>query len=204
MGTAAAKYGHEASLIKLGKPMQVGGVGQGTETCRYAIKTFLAIKHSDDNRGHLREWTAPIVDGNGVNLPGFLGMDSLEGNRAIADAGNGRLIYPGPGEVKIILPPGSIEMPIVKSQSGRPCILVDEYAKVVAKPPGGVKDPTHTPTVKKAKVVTPPTANEPLSSQLNKYEKPRGFYFLAVEDQPITSTPFAKEGDTLKTEATPR
>ena len=87
----------------------------------------------------MHEWTSPIVEGNGEHLPGLLGMDSLECNRAIIDAGNGRLIYPGPGEVNIILPPCSIEMPIVKSPSGHPCILVDEYAKVLATPPGGVK-----------------------------------------------------------------
>ena len=112
--------------------MKIGGVGQGRETCNYALKMNLAVEHIGDGTAHLHEWTAPIVEGSGEHLPSLLGMDSLEANRAIIDTGTGRLIYPGPGEVTINLPPGSVEMAIVKSPSGHPYIVVDEYAKVLA------------------------------------------------------------------------
>lgn len=165
---------------------------------RADVRTDLAIKPSDDNQGHLHEWKAQIVEGNDERLPGTLGMNSLESNRAIIDAGNGRLIHPGPGEVKVILPQGSIEMPIVKSPSGHPCILVDEYAEVLAKPPGGVTEPIPTLTVKKATAVTPPPVREPLSSMIRKYEKPRGLTVLVVEDQPIASAAVAEKGDAVE------
>ena len=124
----AVENGVPVEQVKLDKPMTIGGAGKGTETCNYALKTTLAVEHSD-GAAYLHEWEAPTVEGNGEHLPGLLGMDSLEKNKAIIDAGNGRLIYPGPGEVKIILPPGSIEMPIVKSPSGHPCIVVDDYRR---------------------------------------------------------------------------
>ena len=149
LAMAAKKNGVPVEQVKLDKPMKIGGVGQGTETCNYALKTTLAVEHIGDGASHLHEWTAPIVEGNGEHLPGLLGMDSLEKNRAIIDAGRGRLIYPGPGEVQIILPPGSIEMPIVKSSSGHPCIVVDEYAKLITAKVGGLQEPTPTLTVTK-------------------------------------------------------
>ena len=61
LGVAAAEHGHEVSQIKLANPMQMRGVGHGTETCRYALRTVLAIEHADNHKAHLHEWTAPIL-----------------------------------------------------------------------------------------------------------------------------------------------
>ena len=94
LAMVAKQNGVPVEQVKLDKPMKIGGVGQGTETCNYALKTTLAVEHIGDGASHLHEWTAPIVEGNGEHLPGLLGMDSLEKNRAIIDAGRGRLIYP--------------------------------------------------------------------------------------------------------------
>ena len=63
-------------------------------------------------------WTPPIIEGTGEGLPGLLGLNNLEENRAILDIGSRKMIYPGPGEVKYILPPGSIEMPLQKNPHG--------------------------------------------------------------------------------------
>ena len=52
--------------------------------------------------------------------------------------------------------------------------------------------------VKKATAVPPPPAKDPLASQLNKYKKPRGLKVLVVEDQPIASALFVKEGCTVE------
>ena len=185
--------------------MKIGGVGQGTQTCQYALKTTLAVEHLGDGAAHLHEWTAPIVEGDGEHLPGLLGMDSLEANRAIIDAGNGRLIYPGPGEVNIILPPGSIEMPIVKSPSGHPCIVVDEYANVIKAQAGGVKTPIPTLTVTPVNLSTPakprvaPAASSSTYLALDTRERsPRNPRVLIVEEQPIVSILFTENGYTVE------
>ena len=75
----------------------------------------------------------PIVVGTGEGLPGLLGLDSLEQNRAMLDVGGKKMIYPGPGELVYNLPPGSIEMPLQKNpHGGHLCLTVDEYAQALA------------------------------------------------------------------------
>lgn len=87
------------------QPLDVAGVGKGAQTCTYRIKATIAIPQ-DDGSSELFQWPAPIVEGDGANIPGLLGMDSLGKNRAIIDIGNKRLIYPGPGPVEFTFPPG--------------------------------------------------------------------------------------------------
>ena len=128
-----------------------------------------------------------------MHLPGLLGMDSLEKNRAIIDAGKGRLIYPGPGEAQIILPPGSIEMPIVKSPSGHPCIVVDEYAKLITTKAGGANEPIPTLTATQP-TAEPAKTNEVLQASAHpakpQHERPRHLRVLVVGEQPVASALF--------------
>jgi hypothetical protein len=76
------------------------------------------------------------VEGNGEDLPGLLGLRSLETDRAILDMGNKKLYFPGPGEVKIELPPGSIEVPLEKAPSGHLVMPIDDYEKIVKRTGG--------------------------------------------------------------------
>ena len=54
----AVDNGVPVEQVKLDKPMTIGGVGKGTETCNYALKTTLAVEHSDGT-AHLHTWEAP-------------------------------------------------------------------------------------------------------------------------------------------------
>ena len=71
------------------------------------------------------------MEGDGSGLPGLLGLRTLEHERAILDTGNHELIFPGPGRVKIELPPGSTRIPLHKAPSGHLVMVVDDYEKVV-------------------------------------------------------------------------
>ena len=98
LAICAKENGAEVTTDKLDKPFIVGGVGCGTQTCNYRLNINLAVPRTDGT-ATIMKWRPPIVEGGGAHLPGLLGLDSLEENRAILDVGNKKMIYPGPGEV---------------------------------------------------------------------------------------------------------
>ena len=193
LASKAKDAGMKVEQVLFEKPMKIGGVGSGTQECRYALKTTLAVNHIGSDESHPHTWSAPIVEGDGSHLPGLLGMDSLEKNRGIVDVGGGRLIYPGPGEVQIILPPGSIEMPIVKSPSGHPCVVVDQFAKLPRQQAGGVKEAVPTLAVTPVAKPSGSARQEPYATKPSI--NPR---ILIVEEQPIASIFFAERGFTVE------
>jgi len=81
--------GANVTQTKMDKPFTIGGVGHGTQTCNYRLNVDLAVPHCDGTASY-RNWKPPIVEGTGSGLPGLLGLDSLEENRAIIDTGNKR------------------------------------------------------------------------------------------------------------------
>ena len=56
-----------------------------------------------------------IVEGAGRNLPGLLGLRTLERERAILDCGQKMLLLIGEGDTKLELPPGSTSIPLHKA-----------------------------------------------------------------------------------------
>ena len=101
-----------------------------------------------DGQASRAKFTAPIVSGPGKDLPGLLGLRSLEGQRAIIDTGNRELIPPGNGKVTIDAPPGSIRIPLVKAPSGQLVMVVDDYERLVAATGGAprARGRVHGPT----------------------------------------------------------
>ena len=118
--------------------LNVQGVGNGSQCGNFKISCPTAIPHAD-GKAHMHKITAPIVEGTGQDLPGLLGLRSLETDRAILDTGNRKLYYPGPGEVQIILPPGSVCIPLEKAPSGHLVMPIDEYERA-SKTKGGVPE----------------------------------------------------------------
>ena len=117
--------------------MQVAGVGNGSQQCNYKINLPIAIPTSEGTQLH--SITSPIVEGTGANLPGLLGLDSLRANRAMLDMDKAQLIFPGPGDVKYDLPPGSTIVPLEVAHSGHLVMVTDDYGRL-PKTHGGIKD----------------------------------------------------------------
>ena len=101
----AKKHGANVSTEKLDSPFVIGGVGNGTQTCHYRLNIDLAVPETNGSATTMN-WKPPIVEGTGEGLPGLLGLNSLEENRAILDVGNKKMMYPGPGEVTYNIPQG--------------------------------------------------------------------------------------------------
>ena len=104
---------------------------------------------------HLR---SPIVEGTGSHLPGLLGLETLEAQGAILDMGRKMLIFPGSGEVKMELPPGSLEIPLQKSPSGHLVMVIDDFENLVTKKGGVPNVPLqlHTSNAPQETVASPP------------------------------------------------
>ena len=126
---ACIAAGHKPQQHKLQNPVKIAGVGNGSNDIRYDFEGPVAIP-TEDGHAKLFNLRAGIVEAPGDDLPGLLGIDVLGSRRAIMDMGKKRLIFPGEGEVEIILPPGSVVTPLTVAPSGHMCITIDDYDDV--------------------------------------------------------------------------
>ena len=86
------------------KAFNVAGVGNGTQSCKFGIHSPIAVEHTDD-QVHQHTVEATIVEGlGGRQLPGLLGLRSLERHRCILDCGERQLHFVSDGDVEIKLP----------------------------------------------------------------------------------------------------
>jgi len=125
----AIAAGQTPAQTRLERPLAIQGVGNGSQKCEWQITCPIAVPHTD-GASHQHKVTAPIVEGSGEELPGLLGLRSLEHERAILDCGNRMLHFVGPGGAQITLPPGSISIPLQKAPSGHLVMIIDAYEHV--------------------------------------------------------------------------
>ena len=118
-------------------PLTVNGVGKGSQKAKFKMVCPIAVPHSD-GKSHLHQLTAPIVEGDGANLPGLLGLRTMEHERAVLDMGNHELIIPGPGGIKYELSPGSVRIPLKKAPSRHLVMIIDDYENAVKASKGGL------------------------------------------------------------------
>ena len=131
--------GYKPEQNKLDNQIGIAGVGNGANLIKYNFDGPIAIP-SEDGTSRLFNLSAGIVEEPGEELPGLLGMDVLRSRRAIMDIGNKRLIFPGDGEIEIILPPGSFVTPLLEAPSGHMVMVIDAY-KHLEQREGGVHEP---------------------------------------------------------------
>ena len=135
----AVAAGHRPEQSRLEEALNVRGVGNGSQACNWKISLPIATPRVD-GASVLNHFTTPIVEGSGSELPGLLGLKTLEQHRAILDVNTRQLHFPGPGEVQIILPPGSVSHPLEKAPSGHLLLVVDDYEHLAEPKRGGLPD----------------------------------------------------------------
>ena len=159
----AISAGMRPSQTRMKQPLSVQGVGNGSQKCEWEMNCPIAVPQiGEEPKKHT--FTAPVVQGTGRDLPGLLGLRSLEQQRAILDTGGKTLIFPGPGDVEITLPPGSIRVPLEKAPSGHLVMVIDEYQKLVSQTGGVPSRITHLLSGDNSREApqsndTPPTAD---------------------------------------------
>ena len=80
---AAARSGKYPTYEKRTKPLNVSGVGHGSQSARYECKLPISLKQVDGQTVSSGTVTAPAVADS--DLPGALGLPALRKNKAIID-----------------------------------------------------------------------------------------------------------------------
>ena len=125
----AEANGREAAQKKRDKPLQVAGVGHGTQGAKYDVNIPVALKTSS---GDFKDgnFDAPCIADS--DIPGLLGLRSLEENRSLLDTVHGRLYFLGPGDYDLMsmLPPGTECFELQKSTSGHLILPMTHYEEL--------------------------------------------------------------------------
>ena len=121
----ARKNGRSPQSVKRDRPLNVSGVGNGSQHCHYNVDMPCAIPTTT---GFIKgTFNAPCVPNS--SLPALLGLRSLHDSRAIIDTMNNRLYLVGPGDFDLLksLPPGTSCVQCQYSTSGHMMMPVDAY-----------------------------------------------------------------------------
>ena len=79
----AARNGKSPSYERRSKPLNVSGVGHGSQSARFDCKLPISLKHEDSQSVSSGTVIAPAVANS--DLPGLLGLTALRKNKAIID-----------------------------------------------------------------------------------------------------------------------
>ena len=107
-------------LQALEKPIEVGGVGAGSQVCRTIARCTLGVA------GRKEEYAAPVIPDSPT--PALLGIQSLRRRRCVIDCFSNRLYTIGPGGYKLSLSPGSREYTLEEAHSGHLMLPCTDFA----------------------------------------------------------------------------
>ena len=170
LAACAKRNGRNVRQEPLPNLVNISGVGNGSNQCTHKMILPAEIPLIDDLGTVEMDLHSAIVNPPGEETPGLLGLDILEGKRAIMDVGQRRLIFPGPGPVTYNLPPGSIVTPLEKAPSGHLCVVVNDYREKEPKTAGGVALPKqHLQAVSMAPEASCTAASSEQPALLSKY-----------------------------------
>ena len=92
---AAARSGKDPEYEKRNKPLNVSGVGHGSQSAPYDCTLPISLKQLDSETVSTGTVTAPAVANS--DLPGLLGLTALRKNKAIIDFSTLTMYFTGPG-----------------------------------------------------------------------------------------------------------
>ena len=100
IGQDAATSGRRPKQVRRDRPLKVSGVGEGSQSAVHNIELPCCFKKTDGSFAS-GTFDAPCVKGS--QLPGLLGLNSLEGNRGLIDFTTSKLYFLGPGDRELIV-----------------------------------------------------------------------------------------------------
>ena len=118
------RCGSRVTYTNRNRPLNVGGVGNGSQKCTQDGKFPMALRRGDGtyDSGSL---STPIVQNS--HVPGLLGLQTMQMERAILDMANKQLHLCAPGPVNIDLPPGSRTYCLEQAPSGHLLLPITDY-----------------------------------------------------------------------------
>ena len=147
---AAARAGAKPTHKKRAKPLDVSGVGNGSQACHFDCSLPVAFRSQSGSRVTGMMNTPAVAQSD---LPGLLGLDALRKNRAVLDFESLRLHFCGPGDINVErnLPPGTDTFQLEVAPSGHIVLPCCEYA------PREEGRPDAQPLTLLSRVPSPPT-----------------------------------------------
>jgi hypothetical protein len=128
---AATAIEHKRTPVekKRSRPLQVSGVGNGSQECKYNCTLPVALKRLD---GSHTDGTVLVPTVPNSDLPGLLGLQTLRDQRAIIDFNSLQLHFLGPGPVDLTqsLPAGTESYQCELAPSGHLVLPCSEFAGV--------------------------------------------------------------------------
>ena len=124
----AARNGKHPTYEKRQRPLNVSGVGNGSQQAPFDCTLPIGLRHSDGTSVSLGSVTTPTVSNS--DLPGLLGLTALRKNRAILDLNTMKLYFVGPGDYNLdkAMPPGTDSFQCEQSPSGHMVVPCCEYS----------------------------------------------------------------------------
>ena len=140
MAKKAMNSGLKPNQVKLEHPLNVAGVGNGTNSAEWEVHLPIAIdSHGDGTK--LSEFRAPSVGGQGKDLPALLGLKSMSRQGGVLEMAEGReyLTFPGSGGYQVEWSPGTRRYKLERATSGHLILPCDSFTQV-AKNQGGLEE----------------------------------------------------------------
>ena len=129
VASAAQKHGRSdlVKQVKRDRPLNVSGVGNGSQQCRHNCVLPVALERTD---GSYSKGTFEVPTIKSSGLPGLLGLLPLRRSRAIIDCEKLQVHFAGPGDYELerMLPPGTESFQGELTPSGHFGLPCAEYA----------------------------------------------------------------------------
>ena len=125
----AIKHNRKPDQRRRDRPLNVSGVGNGSQQCTHNCILPIAMRRLD---GTHSRGTFQIPAVNNSTLPGLLGLQSMRDRNAILDMKTLQLHLCGPGDYDLlpVLPPGTESFQCELAPSGHLVLPCSEYAGV--------------------------------------------------------------------------
>ena len=132
MAETAIKAGHTPAQWRMATPLQIAGVGSGTQNCDWEARLPKCIADSENGSECVHHFETPTVEGAGEDLPALLGLRSISSKQGVLETAPGkeRLSFPGPGGYEISWSPGTEHFDLKSAPSGHLVIPLGKFENI--------------------------------------------------------------------------
>ena len=133
---SAKEHGRQPTQKKRDRPLQVSGVGHGSDTAEYNVNLPIAVQTVN---GECSTGTLDIPTISHSNIPGLLGLNSLTKRRAVIDCVTKKMYFMGPGDYNLeeAMPSGTQVFQLETAPSGHLVLPITKYAEFDAQQQNG-------------------------------------------------------------------